>query len=379
MERADVVVIGGGLIGSAIAWRLQQAGRRVILCERGELGAEASSAAVGLLLPEAGREGGPELWGLWEASLARYPGFVDEVREATGVAVEFRQTGNLALAMNAAEGEVLSRRFRAQVAAKIPAELLSGDGARAIEPSLSPEVQAALFFPRHALVDNQRLSKTVPLAAAKAGVEVRVHEPVLGIVVHSGRVEGVETYRGRIAADVVVNAAGSWASLGVPMHHGEPVAGQAGPNDLPLVRPAKGEVIALWTWPRPIERLLTVSGASIVARADGRLIVGGTVIDNSYDKAVTAGGVASLLAAAVQALPRLQNARFVEAWSGLRPRTRDDQPIIGSGEVAGLFWATGHFKTGILATPATADVVTAMIEGKEHLPVGSLSPKRFGL
>jgi len=378
MERADVVVVGGGLIGSTIAWRLQQAGRKVILCERGEPGAEASSAAVGLLLPEAGREAGPELLALWQASLDRYPGFVDELRQTTGVAVEFRQTGSLALALNAAESEVLSRRFRAQVAAKIPAELLSGNDVRALEPALGPDVQAALLFPRHGLVDNQSLSKTVPTAAAKAGVQVRAHEPVLGIAVRSGRVEGVETYRGRIAADVVVNAAGSWASLGVPIQGFESSAAANAEGDVPLVRPTKGEVIALWTRTRPIERLITVSGASIVARADGRIIVGGTLIDNSFDKAVTVGGVASLVSAAVGAIPELTQARFADAWTGLRPRSRDDQPIIGSGEITGLFWATGHFKTGILSTVATADVVTAMIEGKPHLSVASLSPRRFG-
>ncbi|HUX88054.1 MAG TPA: FAD-dependent oxidoreductase [Chloroflexota bacterium] len=379
MERADVVVVGGGLIGSAIAWRLQQAGRRVILFERGEPGAEASSAAVGLLLPEAGREGGPDLLALWQESLDRYPAFIGELRETTGVAVEFRQTGSLALALNAAESDVLSRRFRAQVAVKIPAELLSGDDARAIEPALGRDVQSALHFPRHGLVDNQRLSKVVPTAAAKAGVQVRAHEPVLGISVRSGRVEGVETYRGRIAAEVVVNAAGSWASLGVPIQDFASGSLAKAEGDVPLVRPTKGEVIVLWTQTRPIERLITVSGASIVARSDGRVIVGGTLIDNSFDRAVTVGGVASLISAAVGAIPELTRARFADAWIGLRPRSRDDGPIIGSGGISGLFWATGHFKTGILSTVATADIVTAMIEGKPHLPVDSLSPRRFGV
>jgi glycine oxidase len=154
--------------------------------------------------------------------------------------------------------------------------------------------------------------------------------------------------------------------------------GATGEGSTALVRPAKGEIIALWTRTRPIERIIALGDGSMSARSDGRVIVGGTVLDAGFDRELTAGGVAKLIADACRAVPSLASARFHEAWTGLRPRTLDDQPIIGVDRMSGLFWATGHFKTGILATPATADVVTALVSGQPPaVPVDALSPRRF--
>jgi glycine/D-amino acid oxidase-like deaminating enzyme len=227
MERADVVVVGAGLIGSAIAWRLAQAGRKVILLDRGQPGAEASTAAAGLLQPEAGREAGPQLLQLWLRSLEQYGRFVGELRETTGAAFEYRVSGRLVLALTDAEEASLQQRFRNQQAASVRCELLSGEAARKLEPAITAATRAALYFPQHGLVDNQRMSPLVTTAAALAGAQVRVDEPVLRFAETAGRVDGVATTRGQIAADVVVNAAGSWSSL---------LAGSA----KPVVAPAKG-------------------------------------------------------------------------------------------------------------------------------------------
>jgi glycine oxidase len=368
MDRAQVVVVGAGLIGSSIAWRLAQAGNKVILLDRGVPGGEASSAAAGLLQPEAGREAGPQLLALWLKSLDAYGAFVDEVREVTGAAIEYRVCGRLALALDDDGEASLRLRYAAQCAAGVECAWLTGDDARRMEPGLTPETRSAIHFPRHALVDNQRLAPAVAAAAALAGVEVRAHEPAHAIATASGRVDGVETPRGRIAADAVVLAGGAWSAQVVPTDRGQ----------APTVRPAKGEIIALWTRTRPVESSISLSAGSISARSDGRVIVGATVLDAGFDKELTAGGVAQMIAAACKIVPSLASARFLDAWTGLRPRTPDDQPIIGADPVAGLYWATGHFKMGILSTPATAEVVAALVQGRPpSLAVDTLSPRRF--
>jgi glycine oxidase len=385
VERTDIVVIGAGLIGSSIAWRLAQRGKKVILLDRGVPGGEASSAGAGLLQPEAGREAGPQLLGLWVKSLAQYPAFVGEIRETCGAAFEYRVCGRLAVAIDDVGEARLRAKLAAQRAARIECEWLPGEEIRRIEPHLTPEARCGIHFPQAALVDNQRLAPAVASAAALAGVDVRAYEPVTTVAIGSDRVAGVVTTRSRIAADVVVIAAGAWSSQLDPAGketerpEGEisdhVLAGQAAP---PLVRPAKGEIIALWSRTRPIERAIFLDDGSISARSDGRVIVGGTVLDAGFDRDLTAGGVAQLIADACKIVPSLTSARFLEAWTGLRPRTLDDQPIIGADPITGLFWATGHYKTGILAAPATADVVTALVEGREPpVPVDTLSPQRF--
>jgi glycine oxidase len=365
VEQTEVVVVGGGLIGSSIAWRLAQSGRKVILLERGEPGGEASSAALGGLQPEAGREAGPQLLALWLRSLEQYERFVAELRETTGAAFEYRASGRLVLAFDEREEAALRERFTAQRVAGIPCEWLTGDAARQLEPALSPRVRAALRFPRHGLVDNQRMSPVVATAAARAGVIVRPFEPVLALREVAGRVVGVETTSGKIGADAVVNAAGSWAGL---------VAGSL----RHAVEPAKGEIIALGARVRPVEHVISSTGGSIAARSDGRVIVGATVRHAGYDKTLSADGVGQMLAAATSAIPALSQARFLDAWTGLRPLTPDEQPILGEDERAGLFWATGHYKMGILAAPATAEVIAALVEGKAPpVQVDELSPRRF--
>lgn len=390
MEHADVVVVGAGLIGSAVAWRLAQAGRKVILLDRGEPGGEASSAGAGLLQPEAGREASAETLRLWLESLAMYQDFVREVREVTRAPFEFRICGRLVVAFDESQESALRLRARAQDDAGIPYEWLSGDDVRRIEPAVTPEVRAALFYRQHGLVDNRGLVRALASAAASAGADVRPYEPVFEIALAGGRVDGVETPRGRVAADVVVNAAGCWSSLLVPSAAREIrfEQGQAYVSEYErspggvaqdlIVRPAKGEIIALEARPRPVERVVTAPGASISARGDGRIVVGATIIHDTFDKQITADGVAKMLDAARRAVPALGAARFVEAWTGLRPHSPDDQPVIGPDRLGGLYWATGHFTMGILSTPATADVLASLIEGRApRVPISSMSPRRF--
>ena len=364
MERAEVVVVGAGLIGCSIAWRLAQRGHQVVLIDRGEPGAEASSAAGGVLIPEAGGVS-PPLLALYLRSLAQYADFVQEVREATAAAVEYRAPGRLVLALDEPEETAMRRHGEAQRAAGIRVEWLSAEEVRGLEPAVTPDVRGANFFLDHSLVDNQRLGPTVAHAAARAGAALRPHEAALQLALEGGRVVGVETVRGRIAADRVVLAAGCWSSQLTPW-----LPGATGPS--------KGEMISLQATPRPIERIVSIAGASVAPRGDGRLLVGATRTDWEHSRDVTADAVARMLTSARRMLPSLGTARFASAWAGLRPLTPDREPILGPDRVEGLFWATGHLGMGILSAPATADLVADLIDNRPTaIPLDRFSPSRF--
>jgi len=312
---------------------------------------------------------------LWLESLAMYGDFIRELREATSADVEFRLCGRLVLALDAAEEAALHQRAEAQRAAGIPCEWLTAAEVRRREPAVTPDVRAALYFPQHGLVDNRRLVRILALAAAMAGARVRGYEPVVAIAARGGRVEGVATANGRIAADVVVNAAGCWAGQLLPERW--PSLGKE-ESPSPIIGPAKGEIIALEAQPRPLAHVVSTRDASVSARADGRIVVGATVIHGTFDRQVSVDGLTRLLTAATTAVPALRAARFVEAWTGLRPYTPDEQPILGPDEITGLYWATGHYKMGILSTPATAAVMADLIAGRSpRMPISSMSPRRF--
>lgn len=366
MEHADVVVIGAGLIGSSIAWRLAQRGDRVILLDRGEPGSEASWAGAGVLIPAADEVVTP-LFQLYRQSLQSYPGFVAEVREVSGSAFEFRLCGHLVLAFDEAEEQLYSQRLAYQRAADFPAEMLSAEEARRLEPAIHPAVRCALRFPTHGLVDNRALAKGVAFAAVRAGVEIRPHEAARSLVLEGERIVGVETSREAIAADVVVNAAGCWSSELTPWLKG-------------AMMPAKGEILAFRTWRHPVDHIVSVHGghASISTRSDGRTLAHATHFNGVYDKEVRGSSIRYLLDVAERAVPGLSNAPVQDTWAGLRPLSADGLPLLGADQRTGLFWATGHHGNGILGTPVTAEVLVRLVHGEPPpVDVDPFTPRRF--
>jgi glycine oxidase len=365
-ESYDAIVIGGGIIGCSIAWRLAQSGRRVALLERGHVGGEASSAAGGIFVPTASPETPPHLLEFWKTSNALYPAFAEEVRETTGQAFEFRVCGRLNVAVTDDEVAWLRQFFEWQEPAGIRAEWLSGADALAAEPALAPDVAAGVFFPDHGLVDNARFTVALGWAVRRAGGDVFENRQVTGLVVEGNRVTGVETPVGRVSAPVVVNCAGSWA-------------GTIDPRANQPIRPAKGQMLAVASPAVPLRRPVQGPGASCVPRADGRTLIGATVHDVGFDKDVIANDIFGLFDGMARIVPALRQAPFLEAWAGLRPIAPDRQPIVGpDGDIGGLFWATGHFSMGILCAPATARALTDLIEtGKSSIPIHEFSVSRF--
>lgn len=362
----DVAVVGAGIQGSSVALRLAQAGRKVVVLERAIPGAEASSAAGGILSPGVEAvEPGP-FHALCSASLARYPSFAKEIEALSGMSVGFRALGTLEIALDETHAKVLAARAEKMLHHHLPVEVLDDAAVLRLEPAISPETRGALFFPGEASLDPRLLARAVYVAAARAGATFLTGQ-VKRIVTDGGRAVGVDHDGGRIEAEQVVLAAGSWSLL---------VEG----NGLPAsaVRPVRGQVVILDTRPPLLSRAIFSSHGYVVPRADGRVFCGSTMEEVGFEKAVTAGGLRTVLDIAVGIAPALERAPVVETWSNFRPASPDGEPILGAGTVPGLFYATGHTRNGILLAPITADAISAAVLGRPPpVDLTPFSPSRL--
>jgi len=352
MRVSDVIIVGGGIMGCGIALRLRQAGARVTVLERSIPGAEASSAAAGMLAPQMESDGPGPFLELCLRSRALYPAFAEELRELSGVDIAYRPSGVLKVAFSDAAVQHVEATVLWQRGLGLRAEVLDGVQARALEPRLSAKAVAAAHFPDDHQVDNRLLVRALTMAAARVGAEFRSGY-VRGIVHEAGRAVGVDLDGEVLRADAVVLAAGSWSSL----VQGAGVEAKA-------VRPARGQMIQLQTRLPLIQHILTSEKGYVVPRADGRIIAGSTMEMVGFDKQVTAAGLARILDMTLELCPELGSAPITETWAGFRPWTEDKRPYLGEGPTPGLFLATGHFRNGILLAPITAKLVAEAVLGE---------------
>lgn len=363
MRDTNVIVVGGGVMGCGIALRLRQAGARVTVLERSIPGAEASSAAGGILAPQMEAEGPGPFLELCLRSRALYPEFAAELRALTGVDVDYLPSGLLHLAFDEAGARRLEATVEWQRTLDLRAELLGPAEVRALEPQLSPQVVAAARFPDDHQVDNRLLTRALSMAAARVGATFQTGY-VRGVVEENGRVVGVDLDGETLRADAVVIAAGSWSGLvrGVSV-------------DPRVVRPARGQMVQLQTRLPLFSHVLFSDKGYVIPRADGRVIAGSTLELVGFEKNVTAEGLHRVLALAMELCPALASAPVQETWAGLRPYTEDHLPILGAGPLPGLFLATGHFRNGILLAPITARLMAQAVLGET--PSLDLAPFRF--
>jgi glycine oxidase len=366
-----VAVIGAGVSGLGIAWRLAAAGCPVTVFECGAAGRGASWAAAGMLAAGLEAEPGEErLLALNLEGQRLWPAFRDQLEAASGVGVGYREEGTLAVALTRDDVERLRFAFEFQRAGGIQLEWVSGLETRRLEPHLRPGVAAGVLSPNDHQVDSRRLVLALKQAFLAAGGALREHAEVRAIDVEGGRVRGVVVGDEHFAAEVLVLAGGAW-SAGL---EGVPAVAR------PPVRPVKGQMLALRMDPQQplLRHVLWAPKGYLVPKVDGRLIVGGTVEERGFDPELTAGGVLALLEAAWRALPTIEELPIDELWTGFRPTSRDDAPILGPTAVDGLFVATGHHRNGILLTPLTASTVSeAILSGRVPESIRAFTIDRF--
>jgi len=362
----DVVVVGGGIIGCAIACEAARAGLRVRLLEKGAFGGEASGAAAGLLCPQVEADRSDPLFLLGLASRDLYPEFARQVAEESGLDPALSPRGTLVVARRGAEAEALDRRGSFQRSLGLAAERLSDEALRRMEPALNPDWSEALYLPRDWTVDNEVLVRGLETSATRLGARLQGGARVERLMVENGRVAGVETAGGGLRAGAVVIAAGAWS--------GE----IAGPGIAPLPSyPVRGQIVCFGPATVPVHPLFT-HGCYLVPRRDGRVLAGSTMERSGFDKTVTGSGLSALSASALELVPALGDAPFHSAWAGLRPATPDDRPAIGRARTPGLLYACGHLRSGILLAPVTARIVTRLLLDEDPgMDLSPFDPCRF--
>jgi glycine oxidase len=339
----DAVVVGGGVIGLACAWRAAQRGLRMLVVERDEPGAGASGVAAGMLAPVTEAEFGEErLLRLNLDSAALWPSFAAELTERSGIDTGFRASGALVVAADRDDGEELRRLYRFQRdELGLDVEWLGSRDARRLEPRLSPRVSGAILARDEAHVEPRAVVRALANALEREGGTI-VRAEATAVEPHAVTLADGD----QVEARHVVVAAGCWSGAF---------------DGAPAVRPVKGQILRLRGAEPLTQRLVRTPRCYVVSRANGEVVVGATVEERGFDTTVTAGGVHRLLEAAWEVLPEIEELELVEAAARLRPGTPDNSPVIEERD--GIVWATGHFRNGVLLAPVTASAVVQMLVG----------------
>ncbi len=378
---ADVLIIGGGVIGLAIAWRAAQRGLRVTVADP-DPGGGASHAAAGMLTPVAeAAYAERHLFGLGSLSLRLYPAFAAELTERTGVPTGFRQTGTLQVGYDADDMAMLAEHALLRESFGVATHRLSSRECRQAEPLLGPAISGGLLVEDDASVDPRLLTSAL-LAAARAAGVVHLPQRATKLRLDADRASGAHLADGTaVSASQVVLSAG-WSSAAI--------AGL--PEDVvPPLRPVKGQIVRLRPTAatlasglspsllnRTVRGIVQGSPVYLVPRQDGELVLGATQEEMGADTTVTAGGVWQLLRDARAIVPGITELELAEAAAGLRPGTPDNAPVLGPSQLPGLVLATGHFRSGVLLAPVTADLIAdQLVTGTMSEAAAPFSAQRF--
>lgn len=372
---ADVVVIGGGVVGCAIARELALRGTDVTVVERDSPGRRATWAAAGMLSPLGEAAASMPFLELSDESLRRFGGFAYALREETSIDIEYRTAGKLHVSLGDHDTE-LRAVGTGPLADRFEVTVLDGAAARRAEPLLSEDVTLALQIGRDHRVNNRLLAQALLASATAAGATFRTASPVTSVNIKHGHVHGVKLSSGeQIETRRVVVAAGAWSGdiEGLRRVPVRPVKGQMFAVDARARSPERPNGAAL-------ERVIFSAGCYIIPRDDGRLLVGATMEEAGFMKGPTPRGIMSLMAAAARVLPITADLPLVETWAGFRPATPDGLPILGEDpDRRGVFYATGHFRNGILLSPVTAALMADLVgDGKPFMPLDAFRVERFG-
>lgn len=365
----EVLIIGGGVIGLSIACELAMRGERsVSIIDKGRCGEEASWAAAGMLSPQVDADEDNAFFRLCCESRDAYPAFIERLESGTGVSTDFDQTGTIFPAFSDREALLLERRYDWQTRRGLDVANLDANEIREIEPELNPAVLRALLFPRDWQINSRKLFTALKLHAEAQGVKITENTSVEHVTTAGSRVTGIATSDGSTAADEIVVATGAWSSL-------IDIGGEPMPFTM---TPIRGQIVAFRPNVQPVRHVVYGTKGYVLPRPDGQVLAGATSEDVGFDKSTTGEARSGLQMMAASMIPTLQNVEIADQWSGLRPRSSDDFPLIGDVGIDGLTIATGHYRNGILLAPITAKIVADMILSN-NLPqnIDQFSPRRF--
>jgi glycine oxidase len=363
---ADVVIVGGGVIGASIAFELAAEKLDIVLLDRQQPGREASWAAAGMLSPGPDSPDALPLVPFAKESMRLYPEFIAAVEGLSGKTTAFTRNGVVEV-FTAPDGKSERDKMVALYQTLgLAIEPLATDVARNAEPALGPAVRAAAWLPQEATLDPRMLMEALLGALQNRRVEILMGQPVSSVMLQGNHCTGVVTPGANISAKCIVVAAGCFSGA-------IDWLGRYAPT-----RPIRGQMLALEPKSVTVARTLRSKKAYLVPRPNRRIIAGSTLEDAGFEKHLTPAGVRKILDGVLEFAPALSDAQLVDAWAGLRPGTPDHLPILGPTDIRGLYMETGHYRNGILLAPATAKLLSRWIlGGKPEVESERFSPLRF--
>lgn len=371
IQSADVVIVGGGVIGCAIAYELSKSGLQVAVVEKDKVGCEASSASAGMLVPSnAISEEGERtlLFELYSSSAKMFSELVPELEETTGIYLEHVNCGALRVSQSEEEEELLHEQFELWQGLELPVSWVDREEVHKIEPELAPEVGGGILSTDEQSIDGTRFVEALARAVFGRGVNVVEGCFATGVRHTKNHIEVVMTSEGEIATRHVVIAAGAWSrfccdwfGISVP------------------IAPVRGQMLSLRSIPRTLTKPVFTYNGGLFPKTDGSVYVGATIEQVGFDRRNTAEGIALILALIPALVPSLEKGTIDRMWAGLRPWCEDGAPVIGPlPEWDGVTVATGHYRMGIIGSPVTARVVKELIvDGRWDPSLETFSPKRF--
>ena len=368
-----ILIIGGGIIGLSIAWRLIGIGKKVIIIDKKNLGKEASWAAAGMLSGRLDlKPCEKKLLPIFEKSHLAWPKFAEELENKSGKSIGYKKEGTLRVACDLDEEKKLKNNYDFLKNNKVNITWLSGDKIRDKEPYVSNNVLSGFFSPDDHHVNNRYILNALItiLKKNKNNCIFKENTEVEKIITNKNQVIGVKTNNEIIKTKEIIVCSGAWTSKIKNIEI----------KEVPI-RPVKGQMVCLKI-PKNIsllKHILWRENVYLVPRNNSDLIIGATEEEMGYDKSLTVGGIYNLLKIAREVLPAIEDLSIVESWSGLRPTSRDDAPIIGpSKKLKGLIYATGHHKNGILLAPLTSSVIkNYYLNGNIGNDFNNFEPGRF--
>jgi glycine oxidase len=346
---SDILVIGGGIIGLLTARELAQAGAEVTLVEMGETGREASWAGGGIISPLYPWRYADSVTALASWSQRIYPRLCTELHDETGIDPELTQSGLLILDTEERDQALAwAERHQSEI------QTLDGEHVHAGEPELGPRPAEALLMPAVSQVRNPRLVKSAR-RALEGRIALREQEEVLELLVEQGRARGARTAKGEIPADQVVICTGAWTAK---------LLEQLGTR--PDIEPVRGQMMLFLARPGQIRHITLYRDRYVIPRQDGHVLIGSTLEHTGFVKATTAEAKEELYRSAVELFPILKRTPIEDHWAGLRPGSPSGIPYIGAHPgIAGIFFNAGHFRNGVVTSPASARLVADLILGRE--------------